>query len=215
LVAPRICCDFTRGLPSVCVKVRDARPGRRSGAPKRLGRRVEVLKKSLSYVDALWGRSPPAWQEGLIPRRVLETFSPLGRGFSRESRLWVRKALQELLAAKLGLHTIPDCTIELNRLKPALTPRGLIGAIWLLAAQAAAGERDVIACGYCDGWITVGRVKGGRRMDTKFCSDSCRVGSYQSRSRHAGKLLHYGLTPERVAFYSGLSRRALRRRLRK
>ena len=171
-------------------------------------------KKAVAYVDALWGRQWPGWQEDVIPHRVFATFD-LDRRLSQQSKVWVVGALQELLSRKLKKYTAPGCAAHGTTLETALEPLNLLGAIWLLVAKAAAGEQDEVECMRCSNPIEVGRALGGRRMNTKFCSDTCRVGGYQARSRQADRLLDAGIPPARVAYRSGLSPRAMQRRLRR
>ena len=171
------------------------------------------VKKALSFIDALQGRDWPGWEERLISRRVSATFGT-GPRFLRMSRTWVRDALHELLNRKLRVLT---CGSFGGKVRPAaiLVPASLLGAIWLLIADAASGRSDTITCLHCGQWVKIGKSDGGRRNTSKFCSVRCRVGTYQRRSRFGDALLADGESPDRVAYLAGLSRKAVRRRLRR
>jgi hypothetical protein len=66
-----------------------------------------------------------------------------------------------------------------------ITPKNLLGGLWLqLAAMAIGGERAIRACNFCGDLFEAGRGTR-RRLDAKFCSDEHRI-RYNSLKRSEG-----------------------------
>lgn len=62
-----------------------------------------------------------------------------------------------------------------------IRPKGLIGALWLQAARAVAGNRDLKQCAECATWYEVSAEHA--RPDKIFCSDACRMRAYRRRKK--------------------------------
>jgi hypothetical protein len=74
-----------------------------------------------------------------------------------------------------------------ERLRVGVSPRTLLGALWLQFARAVDGGFKYITCEACGAWIEVAPTDG-RRQRRRFCRDTCRVNwsRRKDRSRLSG-----------------------------
>ena len=111
--------------------------------------------------------------------------------------LQVNKALQETCG--FGLDWSPD------REKPFslnLTPRSLLGVLWLQLARSLTAEKKWRECERigCDRPIEISLdPTTGARTDAKFCSDACRARHYREKKKRARQLASKGWTAARIA----------------
>jgi hypothetical protein len=55
-----------------------------------------------------------------------------------------------------------------------VTPKSLLGGLWLQLAQNLASGTDIRTCEHCGEWFEVG-PQAGRRLDSRFCKDEHRI----------------------------------------
>jgi hypothetical protein len=115
----------------------------------------------------------------------------------------LRRAAQALLqhAANeaLELHTSARVLLddETERQGLYVTPKNLLGAMWVQFAQSIDSGGSSKRCGKCGNWMQL--APGTNRSDRDFCSDRCRVNAYRQRKKSAVALHRKGMASRVIA----------------
>jgi len=56
-------------------------------------------------------------------------------------------------------------------------PKSPLASMWLQFAQSVAGDAEYRPCKRCGKWFEISAGRRGKRRDTLFCGDGCRVGN--------------------------------------
>lgn len=137
-------------------------------------------------------------------RRLTSLWSaaPGGGGTAPDPAL-LHRGLSEQLATGIRLRLGPTTALE-------VVPENLSAAIWLRFAEAIAFGRQFQPCRRCNRWIYIPHDSSGRST-RRYCSDTCRLGSYRSRQTEAVDLANGGTTPEEIALRLGSTPETVRR----
>lgn len=103
----------------------------------------------------------------------------------------------------LCLHPTLGTTLELQ-------PKNLATAIWLRFAEAIAFKRHFQPCKRCNRWMHILHDSSGRST-RRYCSDTCRLGSYRTRQADAVELAKTGAPIEDIAEKIGSNPDTVRR----
>ncbi len=72
-----------------------------------------------------------------------------------------------------------DSGRDSDRMGLHITPRSLIGAMWLQCARILTLNPRFKSCEHCGKWFEISAE--GRRGQSKYCSSRCKVAAYRSR----------------------------------
>jgi hypothetical protein len=114
-------------------------------------------------------------------------------------------AVNDWINAHLHLHCCPNLKWDWEHKKSTvrISPKNLVGAMWLQFAQRVIGEVRIRLCKICGKQIKIAREKGGRRADRELCSAACRQANQRQRVKEAHRLHGEGLTPLQIANQMG------------
>jgi hypothetical protein len=111
--------------------------------------------------------------------------------------------LQRFIDAHLSPHAAPSVTVRSDPTDFALsiTPKNLLGALWLQVAQAVTGNLQHRECEEqtCRQWFEVSTRLEGKRKNREYCSDACRQKTYRRRKGQARRLAAEGQSVEAIA----------------
>ena len=88
---------------------------------------------------------------------------------------------------------------SLPEAKLCLTPKNLLGAIWLQFGLAVEGRKEFRDCAQCGEPFEVSRDGSGKRTDARFCRPACRVTHYRGRIETAWQLHQQHLPYAQIA----------------
>ena len=111
---------------------------------------------------------------------------------------FVDEGLQESMAPRFSWSTDRD------RFELRLTPRSLLGALWMQLALALTDEKSFHECEVCSHVIEISKDTTGARTDARFCSDACRAQAYRDRKKRARELAEEGRTATQIAKELGI-----------
>lgn len=94
---------------------------------------------------------------------------------------WPELLLAQWLEDGLRGRTDFGVSGAISGLAPTMTPKGLIGALWLQATLAISGKVDFLQCRECRTWFEVSTKEA--RPDKRFCSNACRMRAYRKRKK--------------------------------
>ena len=115
----------------------------------------------------------------------------LGRAARFIAQHFINRGLLENTSARL-LYDPPSDELGVH-----IVPRNLLGALYIQAAEAAAGDRQYRRCEQCSTWFAITRDL--TRNDRLYCSNACRSKSYRRRQDEARRLRKEGLSPSAIA----------------
>jgi len=111
--------------------------------------------------------------------------------------------LEQTVRSYLREHTSPSVAVrpEGDGLSLAITPRNLLGAVWLQFAQAVSGNLQHRICqeSSCGQWFEVSTRQHGRKTNCQFCSVACRMKTHRRRQVQARRLAADGMSVEDIA----------------
>jgi hypothetical protein len=113
--------------------------------------------------------------------------------------------LQEEIDLCLRAETHACLNWDRRRGRPVmgLTPRSLLGAMWLQFAQQVTGQASHRPCKVCGKWLTLSKDDYGFRSDREFCSAACRQKDYRAKIKEARRLKAEGQTVRQIAKHFG------------
>lgn len=137
-------------------------------------------------------------------RRLTSLWSdaPGGEGKPRDAAL-LHREISEHLAAGIKVNLTPETALQ-------VVPDNLSSAIWLRFAEAIAFGRQFQPCQRCNRWMYIPH-DGSGRSTRRYCSDTCRLGSYRTRQVEAVELGRDGTSPEEIAQRLGSTPETVRR----
>jgi hypothetical protein len=83
--------------------------------------------------------------------------------------------------------------------KVFISPKNLLGAMWLQFALAVEGRKEFRTCAQCHEPFEVSLDTTGRRTDARFCRGLCRVKHYRERIATARRLYQQGVSHREIA----------------
>jgi hypothetical protein len=94
---------------------------------------------------------------------------------------WLRTVIDERLQQSTAARLLDVDKARGIPLGIRLVPHGLRGALWLQLARAIEGDRIQRRCPGCQEWFQISIESGGKRVDARYCSDTCRMRAYRGR----------------------------------
>ena len=149
--------------------------------------------------DAAPGKGPGSWCWDTQIRMLSDFVQGQGRLRGDPGQSFA-PSLQGIVNECLAATTAPYLTWSqrVGSFDLRLSPRSLIGALWLQAALAITERKVFRNCLVCGRPIEISR-SGGARTDAMFCSNSCKSRDYRARRAKAKKLADRGWKPTRIA----------------
>jgi hypothetical protein len=128
--------------------------------------------------------------------------------------LTTRLPLSEVRARKEQLQTAVNSGLgkgnalslawnEVGGLSISYAPRDLLGALWLQLALAIDNSKEYRPCRTCGRLIEISKAQSGRRRNSLFCENKCKVKDYRA-GRRARALAASGLTATRIGAELGV-----------
>jgi hypothetical protein len=111
-------------------------------------------------------------------RRITEDPSTVALSF-------IRTLIEGRLREQAGARLVYQDESDLGPLAVNLVPKGLLGALWLQAAQSIEANKAFGKCRQCKNWFEIPPELGalGRRKDLGYCSVACREASDERDTR--------------------------------
>lgn len=158
----------------------------------------------LSEHGALYLRRERGHLERIEEPEELATYATRSR--AQAARLFVQRWANERLAE----HAAPRVLFNPDRRECEIhiTPKNLLGALWLQLAQALEGGRDYRRCATCRSWFSVAPELN--RSDRLYCSERCRAKAYRQRKEQARAMRVGGLAPSTIARRLGTDTKTVR-----
>jgi hypothetical protein len=170
---------------------------------------IETLKSVVS----LWDSTTSGDTQALIQLRKDATREKLPLAVMRDLHFDDKDPAMTSLAAIQRLtdqHLHENVGVDFKFLgNPAglhvtLTPRNLLGALWLQFAIAVDALKSFVKCAHCGRPFEISRDPiSGRRPDARFCSAGCRVAHYRKRKEQARRLRAAGMPTRKIALKLG------------
>jgi hypothetical protein len=143
-----------------------------------------LAERIVWYEDRVEYRYGRGWS--LIAATLIDPqiFGRLRRGdLITPALMHLQKRVNERLAALATARLLWDHDREHLRLY--VTPRSLLGVLWLQFARAIDGARRYLTCAQCGGWMEVS--PDVRRSDARYCSGTCRTRAHRMRLRSGAR----------------------------
>jgi hypothetical protein len=103
----------------------------------------------------------------------------------RAAQGWAQMEINEAIRNENGEATSSIASVVFDIDKGAMTlhvtPRSLLGAMWLQCARALTSNPTFRQCEHCGKWFEVS--PDARRKNSKYCEGRCKVAAYRSRTK--------------------------------
>lgn len=170
--------------------------------------RVEhVMPADARYNPGLWGNRRVGVVGVIASRTVNErllTVMPEG-DVILPARIYIQKTLDLCLSSLTA--TGMELDLSTAAMSVQVTPRNLLGAMWLQFARAVEGGKDFRQCSNCGNWIEVPPTAA--HAARLFCSNSCKTKNYRDRKERVRRLAREGKTIDAIASEVGADRESV------
>jgi len=149
-----------------------------------------------------------AWRPEELPNAIQE-FYHLN---DTDPAMSLLAEIRTIADAKIAKHLVSRILFAGNtpRLQLTLTPKNLLGAMWLQFAIALHGSKTFAECLQCGAPFEISRELTGKKKGAQFCGTRCRVTHYRNRVERARQLGQDGKSPQQIARELGTQVRTVR-----
>lgn len=110
---------------------------------------------------------------------------------------WLVSTINDALRKQVSPELAYDSSTARQCLR--FQPENLLGALWLLFAQALEQKKEFRACRECGKWFAVSSERDGRTKRRQFCSEACKTRDYRGRQMRAVQGRAEGKTVQEIA----------------